>query len=166
MAYDRHTWVNNELIDAEDMNRIEQGIAAADAAVSDIKALFDAAHPVGCYYWSSTAGSPSALGLSDGTWEQVKDVFLLSAGDEHAVGDTGGAEEHTLTVNEMPSHAHGVYQHSEGGTTATWGYLWQSNDATLADGSDYNRGLTATGGGQAFSVMPPYLAAYCWHRTA
>ena len=61
-------------------------------------------HPVGSYYWSSESTDPSAL--FGGTWEQVKDRFVLAAGDSYAVGATGGEPTHTLTEAEMPAHKH------------------------------------------------------------
>ena len=39
------------------------------------------------------------LGLAHG--------HILSQGDKYSAGSTGGAETHTLTVQEMPSHKHG-----------------------------------------------------------
>jgi hypothetical protein len=63
-----------------------------------------AAHPVGSYYWSSEATDPGTL--FGGTWEQIKDRFVLAAGDSYAVGATGGEPTHTLTEAEMPAHKH------------------------------------------------------------
>lgn len=51
------------------------------------------------------------------TWEQKKDVFVLAAGDTYPVGSTGGEAQHTLTVDEIPSHNHELLQtngYSEG----------------------------------------------------
>lgn len=41
-------------------------------------------------------------------------VTLLSAGDTYAVGSEGGEAQHTLTVEEMPSHSHGGSSGSAG----------------------------------------------------
>ena len=79
-------------------------------------ALIDLIYPVGAIYISYTNINPSDL--FGGTWEQVKDKFILAAGDSYDGGTTGGNAEHThttpatttgshtLTVNEMPSHNH------------------------------------------------------------
>lgn len=72
---------------------------AVTQAVADAKV---AAHPVGSYYWSSESTDPSTL--FGGTWERVKDRFVLAAGDSYAVGATGGEATHTLSYNEMPLH--------------------------------------------------------------
>ena len=44
--------------------------------------------------------------LFGGTWEQIKDTFVLAAGDTYEAGTTGGESTHILTTNEMPSHTH------------------------------------------------------------
>ena len=41
-----------------------------------------------------------------GTWTQIKDRFILAAGDSYTNGVTGGAATVTLSVNNMPSHTH------------------------------------------------------------
>lgn len=61
-------------------------------------------YPVGSIYMSVASASPATL--FGGTWEQLKDRFLLGAGDTYTAGDTGGSASHTLTTDEMPSHNH------------------------------------------------------------
>lgn len=60
--------------------------------------------PVGSIYTSTKSTNPHEL--FGGTWESIQDTFLLCAGPKHAAGTSGGEETHTLTVDEMPSHAH------------------------------------------------------------
>ena len=66
--------------------------------------LFDLIYPVGSIYMSVNSTNPSVF--FGGTWEQIKDTFLLATGDTYANGSTGGEATHTLTENEMPSHTH------------------------------------------------------------
>lgn len=66
--------------------------------------LLDLVYPIGSIYISVSTVSPSEL--LGGTWEQIKDTFLLSAGDIYSAGESGGEAEHTLTIDEMPSHNH------------------------------------------------------------
>ena len=47
------------------------------------------AHPVGSLYWSMEATDPAAL--FGGTWERIKDQFVLAAGDTYKAGTSGGA---------------------------------------------------------------------------
>ena len=64
-----------------------------------------AAHPVGSLYWTSKKENP-AVTFGGGTWKQIEDCFILAAGSTYKVEATGGKKNHTLTVDEMPSHSH------------------------------------------------------------
>ena len=63
-----------------------------------------AAYPVGSLYTSSKSTDPHEL--FGGKWKPIQDTFLWCAGPKHAAGTTGGAETHTLTIDEMPAHSH------------------------------------------------------------
>lgn len=77
--------------------------SAMDEVVSKI-------YPVGAIYMSTNNVNPRVL--FGGTWEQIKDRFLLSAGDSYKAGATGGEATHKLSTAEMPTH-----NHSYSGTT-------------------------------------------------
>ena len=62
-------------------------------------------YPIGSVYISLSNTNPSTY--FGGTWEQIKDRFLLSAGNTYAVGNTGGSSTVTLTTNQIPAHTHG-----------------------------------------------------------
>lgn len=66
--------------------------------------LLNYTYPVGSIYISVTATNPGTF--FGGTWERIKDRFLLASGDIYANGATGGEATHTLTSSEMPSHTH------------------------------------------------------------
>lgn len=126
------------------------------------KALLDYLHPVGSIYQSTDATPPADL--FGGTWEQVKDVFLLAAGDSHAVGSTGGEETHVLTAAEMANHTHG-YDYT--GQSITEGVnAIRLYNAASTQYNPYTGKATSNCGGQAHNNMPPYLAVYTWRRTA
>lgn len=119
------------------------------------------AYPVGSIYMSVNNTSPAVL--FGGTWQQIKDTFLLACGDTYSNGDTGGEAEHTLTVNEIPSHDHYWPSRSSANVGAyTWNTPWISNSGTGQSQAHTN----TTGGGLAHNNMPPYLAVYVWQRTA
>ena len=121
-------------------------------------------YPVGSIYMSASDVSPSIL-FGFGTWEQIKDKFLLCAGDSYVAGSVGGESEHTLTIEEIPSHAHTFNRHQlwrtetvpEAGTSDGYG----ASNKTL---SVYSDNTSAVGSGQAHNNMPPYLAVYVWKR--
>lgn len=126
------------------------------------KPLLDYLHPVGSIYQSTDPTSPEDL--FGGTWEQVKDVFLLAAGDSHAAGSTGGEETHTLTKAEIPDHAHTLKYTGQSvteGVNAIRLYQAASNQYNA-----YSGGQSSDCGDQAHNNMPPYLAVYTWRRTA
>nr|DAV24113.1 MAG TPA: baseplate wedge protein [Caudoviricetes sp.] len=126
------------------------------------KALLDLLHPVGSIFQSTDATSPADL--FGGTWEQVKDVFLLAAGDSHEAGSTGGEETHTLTKAEIPDHNHTFKYTGQSVTTgvnAVRLYQAASNQYNA-----YSGGQSSDCGDQAHNNMPPYLAVYTWRRTA
>lgn len=136
-------------------------------------------YPVGSIYMSINSTNPSTL--FGGTWEQIKDKFLLSCGDTYEPGTVGGEATHTLTVDEMPIHTHIQEAHSHTQNYNTW-YNDSSNyDVRLAGSSGGYHGMAGTysyatqattainqntGGSQSHNNMPPYLAIYMWKRTA
>lgn len=124
------------------------------------KLLLEAIYPVGSIYISVNSTNPQTL--FGGTWEQLKDRFLLGAGDTYSNGATGGEATHTLTIDEMPSHAHNYFVDTSAGNK----YGVSINNIQYEKGeinwaSTYDRG-----GGQAHNNMPPYLVVYMWKRTA
>lgn len=125
------------------------------------KPLLDYLHPVGSIYQSTDPTSPADL--FGGTWEQIKDRFLLAAGDSHAAGSTGGEEEHILTAAEMANHTHGYDYTGQSDATGTGAIKIVSPGSTA---NAYTGKATSNCGGQAHNNMPPYLAVYTWRRTA
>lgn len=118
-----------------------------------------ALYPVGAVYISVNSTSPASL--FGGTWEILNDVFLLAAGSYANAGTFGGEAAHKLTVNEIPSHAHGcgVSQSDASGQIAG------SNMAITQFSREY--GYTSyVGGNQSHNNMPPYMAVYMWKRVS
>lgn len=124
-----------------------------------------AVYSVGSIYISSNSTSPAEL--FGGTWEQIKDLFPLAAGDIYAAGSTGGEATHTLDIDEMPAHDHNVFAHCIGGDH-TNRYAIRYNAGY--DGNDGNQAFIGTsgysGGSEAHNNMPPYKAYYMWERVA
>lgn len=124
-------------------------------------------YPIGAVYISINSTSPATL--FGGTWEAIKDRFLLSAGSSYSVGSTGGEATHTLTVNEMPSHTHNINRvvgwPLPTSTSVEWGVVYESNDATFPY-TDWRNDTKSTGGSQAHNNMPPYLTVYMWKRVS
>ena len=131
-----------------------------------------AANPVGKLWTSDDPTSPASI--VGGTWERIKDRFILAAGDTYAAGSTGGEADHTLTIDEMPAHEHTenmqasnngiatiVIRGSKGDTSGMSGYEqkdWLENSLRLSTAS--------AGRDVAHNNMPPYIAMYAWKRIA
>lgn len=129
--------------------------------------VFDIIYPVGSIYMSVNESDPSTL--FGGTWEQIKDTFLLSAGDIYEVGATGGEATHTLTVEEMPKHTHGAKIYESKGVTASENYSFNTsanwwNDVYANNGRLLE--ILSNGSSEPHNNMPPYLTVYMWKRTA
>lgn len=121
------------------------------------------AYPVGSVYISTTATDPGTL--FGGTWEQIQDKFLLACGDTYSAGDEGGEAAHTLTVAEMPKHAHNL---AKAGTNYWVLGPTVNSDKTNSGTGNWDRLDTIesdyAGSGAAHNNMPPYLAVYVWKR--
>ena len=125
-----------------------------------LSALINLIYPIGSIYLSVNSTSPQQL--FGGEWEQIKDKFLLSAGDTYSSGSEGGEATHTLTVGEMPPHRHAIFLNSSG-SSEFWGAspgCVSQQDGTIKNATD------TAGGGAAHHNMPPYIAVYVWKRTA
>ena len=127
----------------------------------------------GVIEWDGT-GIPKAPDLSTpekvaafygyGTWERYGvDRVTIGAGGEYAAGSTGGEKEHTLTIEEMPSHNHSVMS-TDGQTTSQSFYPLQmlTKPGEFAD----NNAILQSGGSQPHNNMPPYIGAYKYRRIA
>lgn len=82
-----------------------------------------------------------------------RDKFVLGAGGDVALAETGGEREVTLTVDEIPPHTHPMKFSSNAGTQSTINRIsslgvWQSDKSG------------STGGGQPHNNMPPYVGTY------
>lgn len=95
-----------------------------------------------------------------GSWELLKDKFLVGAGDAYTLGASGGEAEHTLTVNEMPRHTHANAIYNQGSGTSA------ANHVTWGTAGTVTMTIAETGGSQAHNNLPPYTAVNMWLRTA
>ena len=66
----------------------------------------DLVYPVGSIYMSTVSTDPSSL--FGGTWQRIKDTFLLASGDRRNANVTGGSETVALTTSNMPRHTHSI----------------------------------------------------------
>lgn len=105
-----------------------------------------------------------------GTWERYgTDRVTVGAGGDYAAGSVGGEAEHTLNVDETPSHSHEINNMSWGGyglnndinhNYSFW--VFDRNNTAPIDKSY----LKDAGGNQPHNNMQPYIATYRYRRIA
>lgn len=147
--------------------------------------------PVGSIYMSTNDIDPG--NIFGGAWKKIENRFLLGSGFRNS-GAIGGSESHTLSLGEMPSHAHtrGTMEiEGQAGVDRGAGLLGNEDDnfygpfyrgsattyqADTTKNAGYRLGFRASkswsgetsyqGGNQAHNNMPPYLVVNIWERTA
>lgn len=147
----------------------------------------DDIYPIGSIYMSVNNTNPGTL--FGGTWEQIEDKFLLSAGSTHTAGETGGSETHTHTVQIKRRVAYGISglesstvhsfdiidedgtpgTYSQGSGTFASASMNRNNASNSTQMTSVNHdgfGQTVTGDTYSTSTLPPYLTVYMWKRTA
>lgn len=90
-----------------------QGHVLNDLITSLKSEMLLAAHPVGSYYWSEDATDPATI--FGGTWEQIKDKFVIAVGDDHTVNTSYGSN----TKNLSHTHTSAAHTHTVAGHTHT-----------------------------------------------
>lgn len=168
--------------DSESLDNIIASIEtqlANKAEKTEVPAVVDilkAVYPVGAIYISTVSTGPATL-FGFGTWERIKDRFLLGAGSNYSAGSTGGSATHKLTAKELPQmggtiSTHGVYSGTP--IAAVSGVFSASHKCSgkymsgSASGHDSVDTIVYSNGGEdvAHNNMPPYLTVYMWKRTA
>ena len=150
--------------------------------------MLDKTHPVGSLYWSSNSTNPGTL--FGGTWVQIKDKFILAAGDKYGNGTTGGSADavvvshtHSIPALSGSTNSAGAHKHKVQWKQATtidgahnrW-YACPAPDKTtgayIESAGEHTHTVTtnaSTTGSQGVSGvgknMPPYETYYCWKRT-
>ena len=137
--------------------------------------FIDMIYPIGSIYMSVNSINPSLF--IGGTWEQLKDRFLLGSGDTYANGSTGGSATVTLTSAQsgLKAHGHGMdhnhnHRHnlnkdfSTGSGGSTSAYITSSNRKTSTQYTGYDSTAsskkttdnnTASNASEAHENMPP-----------
>ncbi|AFZ26121.1 microcystin-dependent protein [Cylindrospermum stagnale PCC 7417] len=126
--------------------------------------------------WSGAADKiPAGWALCNGTntTPDLRDRFLVGAGKDYPVGNTGGLKEVILTEEQMPSHNHGVddpghthsieMRDSSSDLQPTSLPLYARNDINDGNRKGTNSATTgisilSKGGGKAHENRPPYYA--------
>lgn len=152
-----------------------------------LSTLLDLIYPIGSIYMSLNDVSPSSF--IGGTWERIPTGrFLTAAGGGtnpttdsntysgrgnytgqtswYPIGETGGENDHQLTVDELPSHDHAAVPGEGPSLYPNWGSLsgWGVTAQYLSGNG--GRGIVPRGENYYHNNVPPYLSVYMWKRTA
>ena len=128
-----------------------------------MKQMIDLIYPVGIVIYLGTTTNPNDL-YSGTTWVKLSSGYYIQTCSDNPLS-TGGSSttgEHTLTIDEMPKHSHGLsclnIRGNEDG----------SDQYTYAQSGGYAAGKSTneTGGGQGHShtINPPYIQLIAWRR--
>ena len=180
--------LSNEQL-TEELSLMKDTISKMQAKIDTLESkqndVLKNVYPVGSIYISVNNTNPKDI--YGGSWEKIQNRFLLGSGSNYSLGSTGGNSSvsytpsgtvgnHTLTIQEMPSHHHAqATNNGKSGPT-------REVPAGIPYGIDYGDGVgevpTAnTGGSQAhnhpftgtssnINIMPPYIVVNVWKRTA
>ena len=131
-------------------------------------------YPVGSVYLNATnSTNPSTL-LGFGTWVAFGAGRVPVGIDPSQSGfdvaeETGGANTHTLTTAQIPSHRHVGGFCDNSSNAISFGSVSGSASSSLQTSSndgDRNPYTSYEGGGQAHNNLQPYIVVYMWKRTA
>lgn len=99
------------------------------------------------------------------TLPDMRDLFVTGANGAYGLGATGGANDVTLSIGQMPSHSHDTLPHSHGESgaipsLADLGTGVPVPSATPTPTITASSGVTvlSTGGGLAHENRPPFIA--------
>ncbi len=118
-------------------------------------------------WYGSESSIPDGWALCDGQTHNgvptpdLRNRFIVGAGSEYNLSDTGGEKTHTLTIDEIPNHGHRFWRKDTGGS---YGDGAGTNYSSSSGKYEYNwEGVATverTGGSQPHNNMPPYYAVY------
>lgn len=181
IAYKGDAWQYVKEASYEDLENCKEEI---EEKIEDIKSqVTSSALPIGVIMMWSSSIAPDGWLICDGSSfsqtdypklheilpsnkvPDLRDKFVVGAGHDYNVGDTGGEKEHTLTINEMPSHDHNWF-----GDDDLVNYVNNWGGSLVSDSGNYDAEsveqdykskvytTSKTGGGQAHNNLPPYYA--------
>lgn len=170
---------NGDIVDAEAINKpIEASYYAQEKAkAAEVKAdealnkvndsavgeIALSAYPIGSVYISVSDVSPASL--FGGTWEKIKDRFLLASGDTYALGASGGNANAVVVShrhNDLMLGGSAILKVTGSGAGTT-GIDTSSNSASPTSTSITT---STTGEDGTGKNMPPYLVVNVWKRVS
>lgn len=161
-----------------------------------IKQVLLTVHPVGSLFITEDSRNPDEILFAGGgtNWEKIEGRVILGSSAFHTVGEKGGEETHTLTIQEAPTHTHtrgtmNITGHLSPNVTvftgkSASGAFHVFSDPNTADGvftsgdrvdqygyrfdasQSWTGETSSRGGNQPHNNMMPYEVFNIWKRTA
>ena len=161
-----------------------------DAQDNPVMNLLEVVYPIGSIYLTVLENANPRNIFGFGVWEQIKDRFLLGAGDTYTAGATGGNASYKIKEKNLPYlggyvQFHGASGNLSGTVVNAVGTLANSASNTFVEGVGHIAGYYHQGNhtnnataqswagfnislGQIdndpVSTLPPYLSVYMWKR--
>lgn len=147
------------------VTEMPQGLEGWHRAIPAVlRSVIDCVMPVGFILTLYSHADPNTM-YPGTTWKRIENAFLWGCDSSGTIGQTGGEKTHTLTINEMPKHDHGIRWTDTDGNA---GGASQEHPMIRygETGTGYAGAVTVeTGGGAAHNNMPPYVQVSIWRRT-
>lgn len=145
-----------------------RGMVIPEGAESVLLQVSQILYPVGSVYTNMTNSTNPATLLGFGTWTAITNRVIVGKGSGTfaTAGSTGGAETHTLSLGELPSHTHTLPEGRDGALANPGNFIkagW-ANSGAGATAPAVQTG--SVGSGQAHNNLQPYIVGYMWQRTA
>lgn len=169
---------NKDIVLDPDGNAIFYSKAEVEAKIKEILAAQREKDLARIKFWVSNDPTSPASFIG-GTWEQIKDRFILAAGDTYAAGNEGGSATHDHETKLFHSWYAGNVNGYAGFSVMPYNYrtkdwahgVQNGNHYSLANNAmieTYSEKKTAkyeaTGTVSESSTMPPYTTKYVWQR--
>lgn len=143
-------------------------VGGTDLDAATLNYAFKLMHPVGSIYMTTIETNPSEI-FGFGTWElwgagRVPVGVDTTQTEFNVVEKTGGAKTHTLTVAQMPKHAHEVKYgagHNLGLNSGPDGYK-----LSYELGGTQQISALSQGGDAPHNNLQPYITCYMFKRIA
>lgn len=169
-------YVSDSDYNAGNNRQTKQYILKASGTPSGETVLtLNSAFPVGAVYITYNNNNPG--NFLGGTWVRMaegrglfgigkstgRNGFSASVGEHEEFGDW----THQITAAELPPHNHSIGRSNTGAGRDDWGLVASgAHGGNVALVNNSNATTGATGGGESFYIMPPYIGIYVWRRTA
>lgn len=140
--------------------------------------ILETFYPVGSIYISTVSTSPA--NFIGGTWTAISGAVIRGIGPEDESVGYIGADTHTLSIAETPSHGHGFHTSVNGtqkpyrsNVVTAGGYGWtnvflgaDTIDISTTDRMNNSSGTQLVGGDEPHTNIQRSYNCYIWYRTA